>query len=101
MLDKTLFIPEAMTGLELLDQFKQTRNHLAVVVDEFGGIMGIITPIDVLESIVGSLPIEDEPEEREAIQREDGSWLFDGSIPVDEVKDLLALSVLPEEEYGD
>ena len=100
MLVTPLFIPEAMTGLELLDQFKQTRNHLAVIVDEFGGIIGIITPIDVLESIVGSLPVVDESVERQALQREDGSWLFDGAIPVEEVKDLLELSVLPEEESG-
>jgi putative hemolysin len=100
LLKDALFIPEAMTALEVLDKFKQTRNHLAIVVDEFGGVIGIITPTDVLEAIVGGLPDTDEREEPRALQREDGSWLLDGAIPVDEVKDLLALITLPEEEYG-
>jgi putative hemolysin len=99
-LQKPLFVPEAMTALELLEQFKQTRNHLAIVVDEFGGVTGIITTTDVLESIVGSLPVPGETEEPEAIQREDGSWLIDGTIPIEELKDLLDIVELPDEEDG-
>jgi putative hemolysin len=100
LLLEPLFVPEAMTGLELLEQFKNTRTHLAIVVDEFGGVLGLITLTDVFESIVGSLPDVDEAETQEAVQREDGSWLFDGRIPVDELKDHLDIYELPEEEAG-
>lgn len=100
MLQEPLFVPEAMTALELLEQFKLTRNHLAIVVDEFGGVIGLITLRDVLESIVGSLPETREPEWFEAIKREDGSWLMDGKLPVDEVKDILDINELPEEARG-
>ncbi len=100
LLREPLFVPEAMTALELLDQFKKTRKHLAVVVDEFGGVVGIITPSDVLVSIVGDLPDIDESEEPKAIQREDGSWLLDGTISSEEIKDFLSLLALPGEKFG-
>jgi len=101
LLGDPLYVPESTTALQLLDKLRQTGNRMALVVDEFGGITGIITNTDVLESIVGSLPGAGETEEPEATQREDGSWLFDGTLPVDEVKEKLELRVLPQEEEGD
>jgi putative hemolysin len=101
LLDEPFYVPESTTTLELLEKFRHTGNRIALVVDEFGGITGIITTTDVLESIVGNLPGSGETIEPEAVQREDGSWLLDGSIPVDEVKELLELRELPEEEEGE
>jgi len=96
-----LFVPENMSTLKLLDLFKQKGSHVAVVVDEYGVIQGMVTDTDILESIVGDLPANDEPEEPEAIQREDGSWLLDGMLPIDRLKRLFGIEKLPDEELGD
>lgn len=96
-----LFVPENMSTLKLLDLFKQKGTHVAVVVDEYGVIQGMATDTDILESIVGDLPAIDEPEEPEAIQREDGSWLLDGMVPIDRLKKLLNIEELPDEALGD
>jgi putative hemolysin len=96
-----LFVPENMSTLKLLDLFKQKGTHIAVVVDEYGVIQGMATDTDILESIVGDLPANDELEEPEAIQREDGSWLLDGMLPIDRLKRLFDIEKLPDEELGD
>jgi len=96
-----LFVPENMSTLKLLDLFKQKGTHIAVVIDEYGVIQGMVTDTDILESIVGDLPANDEPEEPEAIQREDGSWLLDGMLPIDRLKKLFDIEKLPDEELGD
>ena len=96
-----LFVPENMPTLKLLDLFKQKSVHVAVVVDEYGVIQGMVTDTDILESIVGDLPANDEPEEPEAIQREDGSWLLDGMLPIERLKKLLDIEKLPDEELAD
>jgi putative hemolysin len=96
-----LFVPENMSTLKLLDLFKKKGAHVAVVVDEYGVIQGMVTDTDILESIVGDLPANDEPEEPEAIQREDGSWLLDGMLPIDRLKKLFDIEKLPDEELGD
>ncbi len=81
----------------VLERFKQTGMPLALVVQEHGQIEGMITLTDILESLVGELPRADEPAEQQAVQREDGSWLLDGSLPVDELKAILHLKRLPDE----
>lgn len=96
-----LFVPENMPTLKLLDLFKQKSVHVAVVVDEYGVIQGMVTDTDILESIVGDLPANDEPEEPEAVQREDGSWLLDGMLPIERLKKLLDIEKLPDEELAD
>jgi putative hemolysin len=96
-----LFVPENMPTLKLLDLFKQKSVHVAIVVDEYGVIQGMVTDTDILESIVGDLPANDEPEEPEAIQREDGSWLLDGMLPIERLKKLLDIEKLPDEELSD
>ena len=101
LLRPPLFVPENMSTLKLLDLFKRKGTHIAVIVDEYGVIQGMITDTDILESIVGDLPASDEPEEPEAIQREDGSWLLDGMLPIDRLKKLLDIERLPDEEFGD
>jgi putative hemolysin len=96
-----LFVPENMPTLRLLDLFKHKGIHIAVVVDEYGVVQGMVTDTDILESIVGELPANDEPEEPEAIQRDDGSWLLDGMLPIERFKKLLDIEKLPDEELSD
>ncbi len=93
-----LYIPENASALYLLDRFKKSRPHLALVVDEYGDIQGLVTLNDILEAIVGDLGLPELATEAAAIQREDGSWLVDGMMPVDEFKELLQLSALPDED---
>jgi putative hemolysin len=99
-LQQPLYVPETMPALQVLELFKQSRTHIALAVDEYGGIQGLITPNDILEAIVGDLPVAGEAAEPLAVQREDGSWLLDGMLPVDEFKALLHLGPLPGEDQG-
>jgi len=95
-----LFVPENLPALQLLENFKKSRPHLALAVDEYGGIQGLVTLNDILEAIVGDIPATGQPAESGAKQREDGSWLLDGLMPVDEFKDLFQLKKMPQEETG-
>ena len=98
-LQAAVFVPETLSGMELLDQFRASSAQLVFVVDEYGEVQGMITVRDVLEAITGefSTPSDDDAW---AVQRDDGSWLFDGLIPVPELKDRLDLRELPEEDRG-
>lgn len=97
---KPLVVPETMPAFQVLEQFKQTGKHLALVVNEYGGTEGLLTLIDVVEALVGDLPSIEQPAEAQVVQREDGSWLADGMLTVDEFLELLHLE-LPEEDRGD
>lgn len=93
------FVPETLSGMELLEQFRASSAQLVFVVDEYGEVQGMITVRDVLEAITGEFAPEAAADSW-AVQREDGSWLFDGLIPTPEMKDRLALKELPEEDRG-
>lgn len=93
-----LFVPETMSALKVLDLFKRSRTHIALVVDEHGGLQGLVTLNDLMEAIVGEIPLAGEAAEPHAIRREDGSWLLDGMMPLDEFKELFDIRELPEEE---
>jgi putative hemolysin len=93
-----LFVPESMRALRVLELFKQSGTPIALVIDEYGHIQGLVTLNDILEAIVGDIPTVDELSEPQAVQREDGSWLLDGMLPVDEFKEIFALNKLPGEE---
>jgi putative hemolysin len=95
-----LFVPEALPALKLLEVFKKSRTHIALVVDEYGGVEGLVTINDVLEDIVGDVASADMPAEKLAVQRADGSWLLDGRIQIDDMKELLNLGRLPDDESG-
>jgi putative hemolysin len=99
-LQQPLYVPESMRALKVLELFKQSGTHIALVIDEYGGIQGLVTPSDILEAIVGDLPAAGEEVEPLAVQRADGSWLLDGMLPVDEFKDLFDLGELPGEDQG-
>jgi putative hemolysin len=97
VLRPALFIPESMSALEVLERFKQTHAHAACVIDEHGGFQGLVTTSDILEAIVGDIPARGEGGEADIIQREDGSWLVDGTVLADELKEFLAVDRLPFE----
>lgn len=93
------FVPETISGMELLEQFRAKVGRLVLVVDEYGVVQGLLTPHDLLEAITGEL----QPgikEEAWATQREDGSWLLDGAMPVNELKARLGIDTLPNEDRG-
>jgi putative hemolysin len=98
-LQEPLYVPETLTGMELLDNFRLSDVHMAFVIDEYGEIQGIITLQDLIEAITGEFRPRD-PQTSWAVQRDDGSWLLDGHIPVPELKDRLQLQAVPEEERG-
>jgi putative hemolysin len=99
LLQSPLFVAENTRALDVVEIFRQSGTHFALITDEFGGIEGLITLNDVMEAIVGNLPSEDLNEPRIA-QRDDGSWLVDGLIAVEELKDLLDQEELPHEQKG-
>lgn len=86
-----LYIPETMNALKILERFRKERNYFAVVVDEYGSTQGIITLHDLTENIFGALPDVDDAEEPAIVQREDGSLLVDGMIPIDELRETINL----------
>jgi len=91
------FVPESTPALKVLEMFRNSRVHIAIVIDEYGGLQGLVTIIDILEAIVGDIPITGERDGLEAVQRKDGSWLLDGMLPVDEFRDIFRLNELPGE----
>jgi len=96
MLKPAFYIPETMFASRALEVFKEKGTELLLVIDEFGGLQGLLTVNDVLEEIVGQI----EMEEPQATQRQDGSWLLDGMLGVDEFKEIFDVKVLPhEDEY--
>jgi len=95
-----VYVPESTRGLKVLELFKQTGTHIALVVDEYGVIQGLVTLNDILVEIVGDVPSNDETEEPQAVQREDGSWLLDGMLPIDEFFEIFELEGLPSEHQG-
>jgi putative hemolysin len=99
-LDPAVFVPETLSGMELLDHFRANAAQLVFVVDEYGAVQGIITLRDVLEAITGEFRDTPGDDDAWAVQREDGSWLMDGLIPVPELKDRLDIKELPEEDRG-
>jgi putative hemolysin len=94
-----VFVPETLSGMELLEQFRATAPQIVFVVDEYGEVQGMITVRDVLEAITGEFSTQTDADSW-AVQREDGSWLFDGLIPMQELKDRLEIKELPEEDRG-
>ncbi len=96
-LSEALYVPETLTGMELLENFRSSNTQIAMVVDEYGEVQGLITLHDLMESITGEFASADGSDSW-AYRREDGSWLLDGLIPVPELKDRLGLRALPEEE---
>ena len=98
-LDPPLHIPDSISVLQLLDQFQRSSTHLAVVTDEYGEIEGITTPIDILKAIAGELPDLGSRERAEWTVRDDGSWLVDGHMPIEELQQRLGRRDMGGRDY--
>jgi putative hemolysin len=88
-IEPPLHVPVGISALQLLDQFQKSSSHLAVITDEYGGIEGVATPIDILRAIAGELPDLGTRERAEALRREDGSWLVDGHLSIEDLQQRL------------
>jgi len=96
LLRPAFYIPETMFAARALEIFKEKGTEMLLIIDEFGGLQGLLTITDIVEEIVGQIEIE----EPQATQRQDGSWLLDGMLEVDEFKEIFNLQILPhEDEY--
>lgn len=93
-----LFVAESTYVLKVLELFQSSGTHFAMVLDEYGGVEGLVTLNDVVEAIVGDLPSIEDANDPMMVQREDGSWLLDGLLPVDDLKELLNRKQLSEDE---
>jgi len=92
------FVPESMPAFEVLEVLKSAAGNLALVIDEYGGVIGLITLFDVMEAMVGDISLQGEQVQPEAVLREDGSWLVEGMMRIDEFKDLIDIDELPGED---
>jgi len=95
-LQEILYVPETLTGMELLENIRSSNTQIALVLDEYGEVQGLITLQDLLEAITGEFASPDD-EDSWALQRDDGPWLLDGLIPIPELKDRLTLRTVPDE----
>lgn len=93
-----LFIPESMRALKVLERFRETGIHLAIVLDEYGSVQGIVTLTNLLEAMVGDIPHINELAEPMIVKRENGSWLVDGALPVEKFKEAFNIKSMPEED---
>jgi putative hemolysin len=100
VLEAPLFVPENTPALEVLDLLKASHAAMAFVIDEYGGIEGLVTLTDIMEAILGEMMPAEEAQEARAVQRQDGSWLLDGMLPVDELQDVLGIDPFSEEDEG-
>lgn len=100
ILHPALYLPDAMTALAALEQMKKAGQEIALVIDEYGGLMGLVSLADIMDAIVGDISLPKSGDDPEIIRREDGSLLLGGMILLDELKDVLDVSELPGEEQG-
>ena len=99
LLRPPLYVPESVTTTQLLESFRRARLQFALIVDEYGEVQGLVTLTDVLAAIVGELSVPEAPEDRDMLQREDGSWLVDGDVGIERLKSVLDIGDdLPGEE---
>jgi putative hemolysin len=94
-----IFVPETLSGMEMLEHLRAKSARMVFVVDEYGVVQGLVTPRDLLEAITGELQ-PSAPMDAWAMEREDGSWLLDGTMPVNELKSRLDIKQLPDQDKG-
>ena len=99
VLHEPAFVPATMPVLRLLERFRTSRRHAAVVLDEFGGVTGLVTLDDIVEALVGALPDLDDAAAPAIARQPDGSWLVDGAAPLSEVAAALDLDLPPADEH--
>ncbi|MFC4653859.1 hemolysin family protein [Rheinheimera sp.] len=93
------FVPDSLSGMELLDHFRTSGSQMVFVVDEYGDLKGMVTLQDMMDALTGEFEQQDD-DEKMVIRREDGSLLLDGLLPVIDLKDTLDIKQLPEEDEG-
>jgi len=99
VLHPPLYVPESVSTTQLLESFRNARLQFALIVDEYGDVQGLVTLTDVLAAIVGELSVPEAPEDRDMLQRENGSWLVDGDVGIERLKSVLDITDdLPGEE---
>jgi len=99
-LAKPLFVPDTLTMIELLGAFKKHRQHLALAIDEYGEVQGLVTMNDIMEALVGDVASADDSGAADIVQREDGSWLVDGAIVIERFKEAIGLDQALADEDG-
>ena len=98
---KPLYVPDTLTMIELIEEFKKHRQHLALVVDEFGELQGLVTMNDIMETLVGDVATVEDASQPDIVRRDDGSWLVDGDIAIERFKEAMGLDhELPDEATG-
>lgn len=95
-LHKPIYVPETMEALDVLEVFQKTGIHIALVVDEYGSVIGLLSLSDILSEIVGDIPTADELEEEDFMRRDNGSYLVDGLVSTDEFKKFFKIKKMPE-----
>jgi putative hemolysin len=96
-----LVVPETVSILKTLDLFRSRPVHMAIVVDEYGSLEGVVTQTDILEAIAGDLPsFTDDADDPEIVQRDDGSLLLDGMLAIDDLREALGIRNVPEGDYS-
>jgi putative hemolysin len=100
LLQPPLYVAEGARALGVIEQFRKTGVHIALVTDEYGGIEGLVTLNDLMEAIVGDLPSAEDEEEPQVVERADGSWLLDGALDISDFKELVNRRELPDEASG-
>jgi len=98
IMTEPLFFPEQMSAISVLEQFRRTKNHFGIVINEYGSMEGIVTLHDVTENIMGDLPESTDDDQSEVFRREDGSYLVDGSMMIEDVQDLLEIRSLFDDD---
>jgi len=103
LLISPLFVSETTTAMQMLERFKKTGRHVAIVVDEFGAVQGLVTLIDVFEAIVGDLPEPGQSNQPTSKTQEDGAWVVDATLSIGDFKTLLGIQgiVLPQEKEAE
>jgi putative hemolysin len=100
-LARPLFVPESLHAYRMLERFKQQGSRVAVVIDEFGGVQGVVTLSDIFEALVGDIATAGGPDDPDIVRRGDGSLLVDGALPIEELKEAIGVDSLPLESSGD
>lgn len=100
VLQPPLFVPETLPAVRLLEMYHDAGQHMALVVDEYGGLQGLVTLHDVLNAAVGDITESVTEDQPRAVQREDGSWLLDGMLSAEDFRSVFDLKGLPGEEEG-
>ena len=96
---KTLFVPRSMETFRILEQFRSSGTHEAMVLDEYGGVIGFLTLDDILQEIIGTPMSANEPDPVQLTARDENSWLVDGLYSIDDFKTRFDIDELPDEDH--